>query len=278
MKRRLLCTDLDGTLIPNDELLESPSAKEMFRRFVARLDVTLVFVTGRHRQLIEKAIQQYDLPQPAFAIADVGTTIYEVARDGWMHCRKWKKHLAENWPAARTRQLKIQLEELSTLRLQEPDKQSRFKISYYTRGDINDRLVDELLADVKQRIVQCDLDANLVWSIDPERKLGMLDILPRRANKLTAILYLMDHLGFSVQDVIFAGDSGNDLDVFRSSIPSIVVGNATAAIKQMAQDASPPDLYIATGCQEGLDGNYSAGVLEGVCHFWPDVREWIKHQ
>jgi len=82
MRQLLLCTDLDRTLIPNGEQAESPRAKELFERLVGREEVTLAYVTGRHRGLIEQAIQEYDLPLPDFAIGDVGTTIYQVSASG----------------------------------------------------------------------------------------------------------------------------------------------------------------------------------------------------
>ncbi len=113
------------------------------------------------------------------------------------------------------------------------------------------------------------LDANLIWSVDHVTGLAMLDILPARANKLTAIVYLMEQLGFGIQDAVFAGDSGNDFDVFRSSIPSIVVANADPTIKQSARELGVPQLYVASGRLPGLNGNYSAGVLEGTCHSGP---------
>ncbi|GAB1234429.1 hypothetical protein UT5_08230 [Ferrigenium sp. UT5] len=76
MSRHLLCSDLDRTLIPNGVQPESPGARNIFRRLVARDDVQLAYVSGRHRELIAQAIAEYDLPEPDFVIADVGTTLY----------------------------------------------------------------------------------------------------------------------------------------------------------------------------------------------------------
>jgi len=89
MKRFLLCTDLDRTLIPNGKQPESPQAMERFKRLVNCEEVTLVYVTGRHRALIEQAIAEFDLPQPDFAIADVGTTIYRIDSSGWRQWDEW---------------------------------------------------------------------------------------------------------------------------------------------------------------------------------------------
>ena len=66
--RLLLCTDLDRTLLPNGEQPESPSARALFARLAARPGVTLVYVTGRHRALVQAALDEYQLPG---AVADI---------------------------------------------------------------------------------------------------------------------------------------------------------------------------------------------------------------
>ena len=89
MQRFLLCTDLDRTLIPNGTAPESPGARVLFASLAARPEATIAYVTGRHRELIEAAIREYQLPVPDYAIADVGTTIYEVGADGWQAWGAW---------------------------------------------------------------------------------------------------------------------------------------------------------------------------------------------
>ena len=78
----LIATDLDRTLLPNGAEPESPGAREMFARLVSRPEVTLAFVSGRHRELVEDAIEEFSLPQPDFVIGDVGTSIYHVDAPG----------------------------------------------------------------------------------------------------------------------------------------------------------------------------------------------------
>lgn len=68
--RLLLCSDLDRTLLPNGQQPESPAARQRFTRFVSWPEVMLVYVTGRHRQLVEQAIANYRLPQPVTGQAE----------------------------------------------------------------------------------------------------------------------------------------------------------------------------------------------------------------
>jgi hydroxymethylpyrimidine pyrophosphatase-like HAD family hydrolase len=74
-RRLLLCTDLDRTLLPNGFEPESPDSRDLFARLVAAKGITLAYVSGRDQALVDAAIADYKLPQPDFAITDVGTRI-----------------------------------------------------------------------------------------------------------------------------------------------------------------------------------------------------------
>jgi len=75
----LLCTDLDRTLIPNGAQPESSGARKCFNHLVNHPDITLVYVTGRDKALVQNAITYYHLPIPDYVIADVGATIYKLS-------------------------------------------------------------------------------------------------------------------------------------------------------------------------------------------------------
>ena len=133
-------------------------------------------------------------------------------------------------------------------------------------------------ANINARLKQAGIKANLIWSIDEAAGCGLLDILPASANKLHAIRFLMQHKGFLHKDTVFVGDSGNDLDVLLSDIPSVLVANADEEVKGRVAHANPVALYVAKGGYLGMNGNYSAGILEGAAHFWPEVDAWLREQ
>jgi len=273
MKRFLLCTDLDRTLIPNGKQPESPMAMQRFSSLVDCGEVTLAYVTGRHRALIEQAIAEFGLPQPDFAIADVGTTIYRVDGSGWRQWDEWDAQIAPDWQGLTHDELYRLLSVFPDLRLQEQEKQNRHKLSYYVPLETDaKRLLDEMDA----RLKQSDISANLIWSIDEKAGVGLLDVLPSSANKLHAIRFLMQQQGFLHENTVFAGDSGNDLDVLLSSIPAVLVANADEEVKELAGQAHKDTLYIAKGGYLGMNGNYSAGILEGVAHYLPEVDIWLQ--
>ena len=273
MKRFLLCTDLDRTLIPNGTQPVSPAAKERFHRLVSSKKVTLAYVTGRHRELIEQAIAEFDLPQPDFAIADVGTTIYRIELSGWHQWDAWDEQLAPDWHGLTHDELCRLLSVFPALRLQEKEKQNRHKLSFYAPlGTEAPRLIKE----INSQLILAGIKTNVIWSIDEAAGLGLLDILPSSANKLHAIRFMMQQNGFSCENTIFAGDSGNDLDVLMSDIPSVLVANADAEVRRLVEKADKDTLYFAKGGYLGMNGNYSAGILEGVAHYFPEVDAWLR--
>jgi len=273
MRRFLLCTDLDRTLIPNGPEPPWPAATTLFRKLAAREEICLAYVTGRHCALIEDAIAEFDLPSPDFAIADVGASIYQIGADDWQPWNQWEEHIAPDWQGMRCADLKNVLRGIEELQPQEREKQAPFKLSYYVALDADSRT---LIAQVHERLQHEGIRANLIWSIDELAHIGLLDILPQSAGKLHAIRFMMRRQNFSLHDTLFAGDSGNDLDVLQSDIPAVLVANADGAIKTQVAQTKPEALYIATGGYLGMNGNYSAGILEGVAHFWPEADAWLR--
>jgi len=164
------------------------------------------------------------------------------------------------------------------LKLQEPEKQNRFKLSYYADKNANGRqLVDQIQAYLSKQ----KLSSRIIWSVDEQRNSGLVDILPKRASKLHAIRYLMDQKGYRKRKLVFCGDSGNDLNVLTSDIRAVLVKNASEdvrleALESVVKNGRAETLYMAKGDFMGMNGNYTAGVLEGLAYFEPDVRPWIE--
>lgn len=276
--RLLLCTDMDRTVIPNGFQSEDALARKQFSTFCSQPQVTLVYVTGRHESLVKQAIKNYKLPVPDYAITDVGTRIYRIEGPQWQELLSWDEEIEKDWNGKNHDQLKALFSDISDLRPQELNKQNTHKLSYYVSLHLKQ---EGILSLMSQRLETIGVQASLVWSVDEPKGIGLLDVLPRNATKLHAIDYLYRHLEYSLDEVMFAGDSGNDLPVLASSIQSVLVANAVNDIKEDAlrlakSQKNSQSLYLATGNNTGANGNYSSGVLEGVCHFFPGFRTLIK--
>ena len=139
---------------------------------------------------------------------------------------------------------------------------------------------DALSAVIRHRFEEAGIRATLIWSTDEPMGIGLLDILPERASKLHAVEALMKFSGFDYSNTVFCGDSGNDIEVLASRIPAVLVANGRADVKELARRLADEkgfgsQLYIAQGGYMGMNGNYSAGILEGIAHYHPDTTGWI---
>jgi sucrose-6-phosphatase len=79
----LLCSDMDRTILPNGDQDESPQVRSVFSLLVEHPEIHLAYVSGCYKRLIQKAITEYDIPLPDYAVGDVGTTIYELLDSNW---------------------------------------------------------------------------------------------------------------------------------------------------------------------------------------------------
>jgi HAD superfamily hydrolase (TIGR01484 family) len=227
---------------------------------------------------VEDAIEKFSLPQPDYVVADVGTTIYALHGGDWDVWEQWSQEIAPAWKGMSGDDMHHLLDDISALNLQEPYKQNRFKLSYYVPlvHELN-----ELEQKIETRLQEKQIRASLVWSVDSVTAVGLLDILPESASKQHAIQFLMSELKFDLENTVFAGDSGNDVSVLVSPIKSVLVANATNEVRQeVIREAEASGLtnavYLAKGGFNGMNGNYSAGIMEGVVHYHPQYEPLLR--
>jgi sucrose-6-phosphatase len=274
MNKLLLCTDLDRTLIPNGSQPESSKARNLFKQMVNQPEITLAYVTGRDKNLVQKAIKYYQLPNPDYVIADVGATIYKLDNNQWFTWDDWTETIAKDWHNQTNNDVARLLTEFTEIRKQEHVKQKKYKLSYYVPLYI-DHLA--LIQKIQQCLKHEAIQVELIWSIDEPSDMGLLDVMPQHATKRNAIEFLMQQKRFDYHNTVFAGDSGNDLDVILSPVKSIVVANAHQEVKKIAQNQlanqkQGTNIYLAKGDFNHLNGNYSAGILEGVSYYFPEIK------
>jgi len=276
----LLCCDLDRTLIPNGSAPESPEARPRLARLCAHPAVQLVLVSGRDRRLVLEAVDEWSLPQPDCIIGDVGTTIYapRSREDGgggdWVHWSDWTNRIAPSWNGLTHDDIGDIFADITAIRPQEPEKQGVFKASYYVDPSVNREVLD---AELHGRLWRNGVEARLIWSVGESADALQLDVLPSNASLLNAMEFLISHLEFDQHRALFAGDSSTDVHALASQINGVLVGNAEPAVReralQMARAGALEDtLYLARGGLFGMNGNYAAGVLEGVAHFLPETK------
>lgn len=281
MNKILITSDLDRTILPNGAQTESREARPRLRTLAAHAETIVVYVSGRNIDLLQQAISEYDLPIPDFAVGDVGTTIYRVGpTEAWEPMQEWQQVIAPDWQGKRWADVKALFNDLPDIRLQDdnPAFQNAFKVSYYTDAAVNRKT---LITALESKARAANLKAAFIWSIDEERDVGLLDVLPLSATKLHAIQWLRTYLEFSQERTVFAGDSGNDMPALTSGLNAVLVKNARQDVKDEALARThelgiADHLYIVQGGFLGMNGNYSAGVLEGIAHYFPETQAWFE--
>ena len=73
---------------------------------------------------------------------------------------------------------------------------------------------------------------------------------------------------------------GNDIEVLASPIPAVLVANCQPQVRELAtrlarERGYADRLYVARGGFMGMNGNYGAGMLEGIAHYHPYSVEWM---
>jgi len=229
----LLVCDLDGTLLGDDRALDEFAT--WYSR--ARVHVRLAYASGRFIQSVRDSINDSHLPEPDAIIGGVGTQIYDVRAARRMPM--WPPSTFE-WNPYDVQAVCASYAEL----IPQPEYfLSYHKVSYYG-FDLDQRFFDDLvlqMAAAGQRVT-------IVYSSNRD-----LDILPADANKGSATAYLAHRCKIDPQRVIVAGDSGNDLAMFRAGFRGIVVGNARPELRSL----EAPNVYQSTA-------EYAEGVLEGL--------------
>ncbi len=263
---KILATDLDRTLLPNGSWPADPGAIELFNELTQKHDVLVVYVTGRNLQLSENAIKEYGIRYPDVLIGDVGTSIRKYEQGQWHHDRGWDTYVKKTSPRWDAEVVRKAVSGIDGLTEQEREHCGPFKQSYYV--DHNNK--EAILQQVDQRI-KGKYDEVIIYSYDSQTGNGLLDLLPQSATKQTALEYIADEFGASKTDVVFCGDSGNDVFPLTAGFSGVLVRNAdeqlVTNVKQ-AQETNPElRIYFARGGFKDLNGYYTSGVIEGAYHY-----------
>jgi sucrose-6F-phosphate phosphohydrolase len=263
---KILATDLDRTLLPNGKWEADENAIDLFNDLTEKQEVLVVYVTGRNLDLTQKAIEEFGVRHPDILCGDVGTTIRKFENGEWHFEEAWSVHVNKMSPEWDAQAIKEAVKGIAGMREQEAEHLNPFKQSYY----VDHTKKEEILEEVDHR-VKGKFDEVIIYSFDSQDGKGLIDFLPNSATKQTALEFVAANYGVDKGEVVFCGDSGNDIFPLTAGFKGVLVRNADDQLVQnvkKAMEANPGlKVYFAKGDFKGLSGYYTSGVIEGACHY-----------
>ncbi len=234
---RLVITDLDNTLTGDPESLAE------FNELIREHDkIGFGIATGRRLDSAMELVEELGLPKPDLIDTDAGTQLHY--GESLTPDRSWRKQIGYAW---KPDQIDALLAELPGLFRQPKEQQSEFKISYEI-----DLEKSPSLAAIKKRLRESGLRAKVVLS------LGMyLDVIPVRGGSDLSMRHLLWKWGFSPDNVLVAGDSGNDAGMLMGRTLGVVVGNYSPELERLR---NKPRVYFA-------EGHHARGIIEGIQYY-----------
>jgi sucrose-6F-phosphate phosphohydrolase len=237
----LLITDLDNTLIGDNDALKRLNA--WFKEHRQAYGSKLVYATGRSLKSYQRLLTQTSLLEPDILIASVGTEIYypnNELDEAW-------SSLSPDWDRAGIAAIAQQFPQLLP---QSESEQRPFKLSFVLTPENK-----FILSELEAQLIAQGMDAEIIYSNDYD-----LDIVRHKTNKGDALTYICQVLGFTAEQTVVCGDSGNDISLFTANTIGIIVGNARKELLQWHQDNLEGDRYLA-------QAQYAAGIIEGLKYF-----------
>jgi sucrose-phosphate synthase len=236
---KLIVTDIDYTLIGDDRSLAD------FNKTLLQMSTRIGFgvATGRVIESAVETIKKNNIPIPDFFITSVGSEIYYNYKDELIYSKGWDAHISHLWQRDKIVEM---LSKFNFLKYQEKQNQRKFKLSYYT--DDNPKNLNK----VRELLLKYKIKCNLIFSHGQ-----FLDILPYRASKGKAIRYLAYRWNILFEDILVAGDSGNDMEMLKGDLLGVVVANYSSELEELKGSRR---VYFS-------DKRFAAGITDGINYY-----------
>jgi sucrose-6F-phosphate phosphohydrolase len=237
-----VASDIDGTLLGNE------AAAERFRcawnGLGSRERPLLIYNSGRPADDILALVDAKLLPVPDYVIGGVGTTIVDARRRARVEA--FVVELGQPFDQAALAAVMNTIEGIAP---QAAVDQHSHKSSWCLPD-----AEEERIRAIAARLAGAELDVKLVYSSKRD-----LDILPHAGGKGGALAWICRELAVGLDEVIVAGDTGNDQEMFElPHVRGILVANALAELRQAISNDRRHFLARSS---------HADGVLEGLRHW-----------
>ncbi|GAB4217755.1 MAG: HAD-IIB family hydrolase [Synechococcales cyanobacterium] len=235
---RLLVSDIDNTLIGDQDALAALMQHWQQRTHPTGFGVA----TGRHLESALAILQEWGVPIPDLLITSVGSEIHygsQLIMDS-----SWQRHISYRWQPELVRSA---MQDLPGITMQTPEQQRSHKISYLVNPD-----KAPSIREIQRHLRRHKLHVRVIFSHHE-----FLDLLPIRASKGDALRYCAMKWGIPVQQMLVAGDSGNDEQMLMGNTLAVVVGNHSPELEKLRGQSL---VYFA-------QGHNAWGILEAIQHY-----------
>lgn len=239
-KQLVLATDLDGTFLGGTD----EARRKLYDWIEAnRSAVGLIFVTGRDPGFVTDLSRKRKVPKPDYVVGDVGTTI---AKSDERHMlspiEPLEREIADRWDDSSAK-VQAALRSIPGLRLQ--GTAFRFRVSY----DMDPEAFDPKAIQIVEEL-----------GFDPLISANrFFDVLPKGVSKGPSLRRLLEHLGVTDSRVLVAGDTLNDLSMFETGLPGVVVGGSEPALIEAVKGMD----HVHLASEPGV-GGIAEAMLKGA--------------
>ncbi len=233
----LLATDLDGSFLGGSEA----DRQQLYHLVAAHPDIKLAYMTGRGLETVLPLLADPALPHPDYIICDLGATV--VDGKSMRAVVPLQSQIAARWPGEQ--RVAEAFQEFEGLVRQATPQQRR--CSYVCEAnEITPRM----------REVAAQLECEILLSSPT-----LLDILPKGVSKGATLSALVKQLGIDPDSVLVAGDSQNDLPMFKEGFKGVCVGNSLEMLLEETRGMSRVLHSKAEGCGAILEALSTFGFL-----------------
>ncbi|MCB0520772.1 MAG: HAD-IIB family hydrolase [Lewinellaceae bacterium] len=218
---RFFCTDLDGTLLGHEKATQQ--FKSIWEKIAPHSKPMLCYTSGRLLDDILNLVKTGTLPEPEYIISGVGTSIYDFRSQSLV--KSFTELLDEGWDIEKAENVLVS--QSLPLEKQPAYYQNEYKSSWFLN-----EATPEQIEGIQNAMEEAGLEVKVVYSSSRH-----LDILPKSANKGNSLHWLLRHLKVPTNELLVAGDSGNDSAMFSmKGVRGIVVGNAQPELLELTQN------------------------------------------
>lgn len=242
MKYKIVATDLDGTLLTSDKSITKKTIKEIER--IRKLGYIVVAVTARNMGSIKNVcdIEIFD-----YLILNNGVNIVDVRNNKIESLSYISKEVYKQiTDDVKNDSIEIDYSSLNYYYVLDNKKTTMgiVRKPIYNIDDIKEEVSrmnvffegEVLLKKYKKELSLKYEDINVFEMQDANIKYRWLVLNPSKINKASTLKYLAKKLNIEMNEVIFFGDSLNDIEVIKSVGLGVAMKNAVEEVKLIAKE------------------------------------------